>query len=155
MFPEDAESLEWSFWLCSLLFPLPLQNLSSLAASVTRAAWTRSQRRGGRGEPSWRLEGAALPGCQLVGQPEEAPSALSLLLPGMEVRDGGCTGMTGCGKRGGKKPPGEGLQLALLELWGTSASLQWEMQRGKAVQICGGKSELQGYISPYLGVGVK
>lgn len=50
--------------------------------------------------------------------------------------------MTGCGRSQGKKSLGEGLQLALLELWGTSASLQWVTQRGKAVQIGGGKSEL-------------
>lgn len=47
---------------------------------------------------------------------------------------------------GGKKPLGEGLQLPLLEVWGPRAPLHWEMQREKAVQICGGKSELQGYI---------
>lgn len=145
MFPEDAESLEWSFWLCSLLFPLPLplQNLSSLAASVKRAACTRSHHRGGRGwaklEVGWGLlsQDTSWLGCQ-----KKQPSPLSLLFPGMEMRDGGCAGMTGCGKSQGKKSLGERLQLALLELWGTSASLQWVTQRGKAVQIGGGKSEL-------------
>lgn len=54
--------------------------------------------------------------------------------------------MTGCGRSGGKKPLGEGLQLALLEAWSTSASLRWETQRGKAGPVCSGKSGLQGYI---------
>lgn len=34
------------------------------------------------------------------------------------------------------------LQLALLEIWATNASLWWEAQRGKAGQILGGKAEL-------------
>lgn len=63
-----------------------------------------------------------------LGSQREQPSSLSLRLPGMEMRDGGCTGMSGCGK----KALGEGLELAL----------QWEMQRRKAVQMHGGKSEL-------------
>lgn len=50
----------------------------------------------------------------------------------MEMRDGSCTGMTGCGNSGGKKLPGEGLQLALLEVWGASASLHWK-HRGESM----------------------
>lgn len=46
--------------------------------------------------------------------------------------------MSGCGK----KPLGDGLELALPEVWGASASLQWKAQRGKAVQMHGGKSEI-------------
>lgn len=49
--------------------------------------------------------------------------------------------MGGC-----KKPLGEGQQLPLPEVWSPSAPLEWEMQWEKAVQIHGGKSELQGYI---------
>lgn len=54
----------------------------------------------------------------------------------------------GCGKSRGKKPLGEGLQLALLEVWSTS--LQWETQNRYVVasQSCQGKYA-------HLGVGVK
>ena len=95
-----------------------------------------------RGEPSWRLEGGCSPRTPAGWAARGSSPHPCLLFPQIEVRDGGRTGMTGCGKRRGKKPLGEGLQLALLEVWGTSASLQWETQRGKAGQICGGKSEL-------------
>lgn len=68
MFPEDAESLEWSFWLISLLFPLPLHNLSSGSQCDKSSMYSEPPRLSQAG--GWT--GAALPRCQLVGQPEEA-----------------------------------------------------------------------------------
>ena len=45
----------------------------------------------------------------------------------------------------GQKDPGVKLQVALLEVWSSSASLWLETQRGKIAQILGGTSEIQGY----------
>lgn len=139
MFPEDAESLECSFWPTSLLFPLPLHNLSS--GSRCDKSDTYSEPPQGKPRLSWAggWTEAALPGCQLVGQPEEA--AL-ILFPETEIRNSDCIGMTGCGKRGVRNHLEGVLQLALLEIWGTTASLWWEAQRVKAGQILKEEAEL-------------
>lgn len=99
MFREDAESLECSFWLTSLLFPLPLHNSgnqcdkSNMYSEPPQGKLRLSQAGG------WTE--AALPRCQQVGQPEEAA-----LFPGMEMRDSHYTGMTDCGKSSSKKAAG-------------------------------------------------
>lgn len=93
-------------------------------------------------EPSWRLDGCCSPRMP-AGWAARGSSPHPRLFSSLGwSRDGGCTGMTGCGRSGGKKPLGEGLQLALLEVWSASASLRWETQRGKAGQICSGESGL-------------
>lgn len=103
MFPEDAESLECSFWLTSLLFPFPLHNLSSGSQCDKSSMYSEPP----QGKPRLSQAGswteAALPGCQLVGQPEEAA-----LFPGMEMRDRHCIGTKSCGKSTSKKPRGGG-----------------------------------------------
>lgn len=106
MFPEDAESLECSFWFTSLLLPLPLHNLSSGSQCDKSSTYSEPP----QGKPKLSQAGgwteAAVPGCQLLGQPEEAA-----LIPVSALGwrwDSGCIGMTGCGKSRGKKPPGGG-----------------------------------------------
>lgn len=135
MFPEDAESLECSFWLTSLLFPLPLRNSgnqcdkSNMYSEPPQGKLRLSQAGG------WTE--AALPRCQQVGQPEEAA-----LFPGMEMRDSHYTGMTDCGKSSSKKAAGGSSAAGFAREMGTNASLWWEAQKGKAGQILEGQAEL-------------
>lgn len=76
-----------------------------------------------------------------AGRAARGSSPHPCLFPGMEMRDTDCIGMTGCGKRRGKKPLGGGPAAGFARDMGHKC-ISVVGNRGKAGQILEGEPEL-------------